>query len=235
MSEDHSVWNEDEQLDRLVDGELPRGEYDRLLKSFDENPQGWRRCALAFLEAQAWQKEMAADRNIPAVGPRPEPKTPPSSREFNWTPVLAVAASFLIAFALGLSFRLDWFGTGQANDPSYIAEQESQPNSEGTATPRSDVPESTVDSEKIRLVLDRGDGTGQPIDLPVMEWSPDRQRMLAQPSIPVPPEVQRMLQQAGHELRTKRRFVPFQTQDGREVLIPLDQLEITPVRSPGYQ
>lgn len=46
-------------LDRLVDGELTGDAYRACLKSLDEHPDGWKRCALAFLEAQAWRNDLA--------------------------------------------------------------------------------------------------------------------------------------------------------------------------------
>ncbi len=44
-------------LDRLVDGELSEFQRRQLLASMDQRPEGWRRCALAFLEAQSWGSE----------------------------------------------------------------------------------------------------------------------------------------------------------------------------------
>lgn len=41
-------------LDRLVDGELPEPQRRDLLSTLDGRPEGWRQCALAFLEAQSW-------------------------------------------------------------------------------------------------------------------------------------------------------------------------------------
>jgi hypothetical protein len=49
--------NDDILFDRLVDGELSGAERRALLESLDARPQAWRRCALAFLEAQTWRKE----------------------------------------------------------------------------------------------------------------------------------------------------------------------------------
>lgn len=46
------------QLESLVDGELPDTQYGRLLSRLDEAPNGWKICALAFLEHQALEKEM---------------------------------------------------------------------------------------------------------------------------------------------------------------------------------
>ena len=46
-------------LDRLVDGELSQAERRALLAALDDEPGGWRRCALAFLEAQSWRWQLA--------------------------------------------------------------------------------------------------------------------------------------------------------------------------------
>ena len=51
-------------LDRLVDGELSPGERQQVLRWLDMREDGWRRCALAFLEAQTWGhqfKQLIAD------------------------------------------------------------------------------------------------------------------------------------------------------------------------------
>jgi len=45
-------------LDMLVDGELADDQRRELLVRLNETPDGWRRCALAFLEAQSWRREM---------------------------------------------------------------------------------------------------------------------------------------------------------------------------------
>src|SRR5271165_540757 len=46
------------QLDRLVDGELSEADRRVLLLKLEHEPEGWRNCALAFLEAQCWQAEL---------------------------------------------------------------------------------------------------------------------------------------------------------------------------------
>jgi hypothetical protein len=53
---------DDERLiDLLVDGELEGAERRRLLERLDSTPDGWRRCATAFLEAQAWRQAIVSD------------------------------------------------------------------------------------------------------------------------------------------------------------------------------
>ena len=50
--------NDDLRFDLLVDGELSDIERRQLLAGLDDEPGGWRRCALAFLEDQAWRQSM---------------------------------------------------------------------------------------------------------------------------------------------------------------------------------
>src|SRR5262245_34370943 len=93
-----------ELIDRLVDGNLPDTERRRLLLRFESEPGGWRRCALAFLEAQAWQE---------AIGPlvtstNAEPSRVRVAKAKPWRTAgrgFAVAASFLAAFVCGWLLR----------------------------------------------------------------------------------------------------------------------------------
>jgi hypothetical protein len=72
----------DDRFDRLVDGELSPAEYRQLLASLDDMPDGWRQCALAFLEAQALSGALpavvppAAAKALPAVANTPPFETP---------------------------------------------------------------------------------------------------------------------------------------------------------------
>ena len=52
-------WLSDAWIDRLVDGELSGSDYRAVLAALERHPEHWRRCAQAFLEAQAWRREMA--------------------------------------------------------------------------------------------------------------------------------------------------------------------------------
>ena len=53
------------ELDRLVDGQLAPQEYRELLRQVEKDPDGWRQCALAFLQHQAMEKELRAFSNSP--------------------------------------------------------------------------------------------------------------------------------------------------------------------------
>ena len=104
MLNDHEI--EQCKVDRLVDGELSEPERRALFLELDSNPTGWKRCALAFLEAQAWQEAfepvaVAAPSRIPI-------SISPKNHRWTWVkPMSSIAASMLLAFTLG------WFAKGR--------------------------------------------------------------------------------------------------------------------------
>jgi len=95
-------------LDRLVDGSLPDAERRTLLLRLDNEPDGWRRCALAFLEAQAWREAFAPLAISAASVPAPTTlrvaasASKPSRIAARWT---ALAAGLMAAFALGWTLK----------------------------------------------------------------------------------------------------------------------------------
>jgi hypothetical protein len=60
---------DDRTFDLLVDGELSEADRRELLSSLDESPDGWRRCALAFLEAQSWNSALGSIQRESAARP----------------------------------------------------------------------------------------------------------------------------------------------------------------------
>src|SRR4051812_36317057 len=107
---DNKPLNGDILLDRLVDGELSDSERRQLLESLDKRPQNWRRCALAFLEAQSWRKEMGqVSRGL--ASETIVPKSPALSRSPSRNPSLSKVATWLAMVAsLVLAFGLGWIG-----------------------------------------------------------------------------------------------------------------------------
>jgi hypothetical protein len=124
---------DDARFDRLVDDELCEEERRELLGRLESEPGGWRRCAMAFLEAQCWQQSLgAATRNVHdalretfqpneaagSAGLRPARKgageTPALRRRSPWigrlSTLSAMAASFLVAMWLGTVADRAWRG-----------------------------------------------------------------------------------------------------------------------------
>jgi hypothetical protein len=94
-----------------VDGELPDAERRALLLRLDTEPDGWRRCALAFLEAQNWREAFGPLVVPSATAARTWPKLTMDrqglkSRSLRRVARLTgLAASLLTAFALGWAWH----------------------------------------------------------------------------------------------------------------------------------
>ena len=154
---------------------------------------------------------------------------------------LAVAASFLVAFGLGVFVRSPFLWTHPG--PPAVRKERPVGETNRVAGPR-DVPSPALSSapaspgsrDSVRLVLNRGDGSEvERLDLPVYDLTPEDAWLLSDQNPPVPPDLRRVLQRAGGRLRWQRHLLPVQTREGRQVLVPLEQVEITPVGGQRYQ
>lgn len=223
-----NTFNSDKQrlLDLLVDGELSESQRCELLAWCEREPDGWRRCALAFLDAQSWSsvlgqmargdsapiESMLSDDPLlsaPAAG-APVVDLPKATLSPSWLgPALALAASVLVAFALGLWARGGMFGDG----PTIAAKGA---------------------RDKVRLVADGPPGTGDNIQMPVAEGQPVNDDWLGgQPAMPR--DIQQALERLGHRVRQQRQLVPIPLEDGRRVMVPVDQIDVQPVPDRDYQ
>jgi hypothetical protein len=166
-----------EELDSLVDGELPEDRRQRLLSRCEQIPGGWRACALAFLEAQCWRRELRslaeAAREAPAAAPdkldKPDetlrlaatPPARPSAWRRHGTTMLAMAASFLATmFAVGM-IRMEWQDGGPLT--TQIADNAPLVTDDGPATARPLAPRrgpETSRGESAVADASPGDGLG---------------------------------------------------------------------------
>lgn len=232
---------DDAVFDRLADGELSSDDYRQLLASLDDHPDGWRRCALALLEAQALRGELRAalpeQSRRGGAGQTAEVAPRRPSRVPLLTLVLSVAASFLLAFGLGM-----WLRGGFSAPPggSTVAEQPTgRPRSQSDVkTPQTQPPDAPADNAgapsprgSITLVVDNGAGESEEVELPVYDirsvddaWLPDS---------PLSSSDIEVLRSKGFHLQQRREMVPIDL-DGQRVLLPMEQVEIVPV-SATYQ
>ena len=118
-------------IDRLVDGELDPEARRSLLNRLEAEPDGWRRCALAFLEDREWRSALAIHAVAP---PRFVRKPAPRSKAWPW---IARAATVLAAFGLGWAIR-------PSPLPSPVSV--SPPVAIGPASRPSDAPASVAES-----------------------------------------------------------------------------------------
>jgi hypothetical protein len=249
----------DVQLDRLVDGELPDQEYRQLLAALEDEPGGWRRCALAFLEAQALARELAEIMGPEREEARPVP-IPSPGRSRHWPLWLAMAGSFLLAFTLGIVLSGRGRGVIPAVDePRGVAENANGERAGSTPTdiaaaaaPSEPQPEqrqasdnrgSTVDAapplhtpEGVMTFVFEDDGNQmRRVELPYYRYDEREAARWATEGPVVPPDVVRVLRRMGHDLRQRRQLLPVDLDDGSRVVFPMDEVEIVPVSGHGYQ
>lgn len=230
-------------LDRLVDGELGQEEYAALLRSLDQTPDGWRRCALAFLEAQAWQRELGVRPVERTAATVPEPvQRAAAKKTATWPLLLAIAASFALAFVLGQVFQSVGFWKGPSGVVPPVAERggafDVLPGAVERAAREAGLAAAALpdSGDRVTLVVDHGDGRGgRELAVPVYEWADEHEPWLSGGPLAPSSQMRRAVQRGGHDVQMQRHFIPLETGDGRHVLIPVEQMEIRPAARRVFQ
>lgn len=236
----HDAADDQRLLDLLVDGELSETQRREVLQRFDRQPQGWRDCALAFLEAQSWQREMSGLAREP-VPSAPNSASPASSQPASWWnlrslgTLLAMAASLLVAFGLGIG--LNRLGSDR-RAPEAVDFAVTNPTSPSAlpAFGASNAPGNSSAPNNVTLVLDGANGKpGSRVQVPVIDQRmADPAWLMNRPSA-VPSDVLEALQRMGNQVHQQRQLLPFRMDDGRELLVPVDRLDVQPVNARNYQ
>jgi len=198
-------------LDLLVDGELDGGRRREILERFDVEPGGWKRCALAFLEAQSLEGDL---KELASAVTDPEGVLPQGvdsgGRRKRWAAILCMAAGLVLAFWLGRAWPV------------------------GNAGNEGEVP-AAGGWNSVALRLPAGEeGKAREIEVPLVEVSRTEPvwRML-QDSI-LAEELFSRLAGDGHQVVEKRELIPIQLPDGRQALLPIDEIEVHPASYPVY-
>jgi hypothetical protein len=235
MNLEHESRAEDERaFDLLVDGELDDARRSELLLRLDQTPGGWRACAMAFLEAQAWQREMGAIARPSAAlletdAPKtiaPKPGKP--ARSAYLVNALAVAASFAIAFGLGVWYR-GFDRRGEVAENGGVAHVAN----DAAVTPVAGDPalRRLLDEDGYMTLALGGVAEGEPqqVRVPVTEARHGYDAAAFQAPLELPRDLLAELRQEGQTVRQQRSLVPIQLGDGRSIIVPMDELEIVPV------
>lgn len=213
---------DDFELDELVSGNLEGDKYRRAIAQIDQEPEGWKRCALAFLEEQAFRKELgelASSDEIwntaeqsELVSRSPEPSTTPAASVSNrqlerFAKFTSIAALLLISFTVG------WYGSGlnggSVSTPTDGTDTQVAGSAAlgGSPTPNIDSRMQGFDSQNragVQLVDDR--------IFPVDE---------------VPSYIRNLERSGKYNIETVTRFVPVHV--GNEVhLVPVQNSQVKP-------
>ncbi|MEX0613070.1 MAG: hypothetical protein WD738_08715 [Pirellulales bacterium] len=225
------TFSDDILFDRLVDGELPDAERRRLLTALDERPDGWRRCALAFLESQSWSSDIRQLVREPASTPiNNDPVTraaalrKPLRRGMAW---LAIAASLLVAFTFGRLQRDA--GNSIATLPPNADEQLAV-----VTPPEQRVPEPARADDALTLWVRDDAGQTRPLRVPLVDAAALDRQLGVQFQSGMPAAVRERLQKRGYDVQSKRRYAPLWLENGRPMIVPVEDMKIVPVGQNVY-
>jgi hypothetical protein len=218
-------------LDRLVDGELSQDQRRELLAALDDEPGAWRRCALAFLEAQSWRwqlSRLAVEPLVAQTSARPAPLKSRNDRRSLWGLGLAIAASVVAAFGLGVKYQSAGQQLQASNPAPQSGEAESVPLAQSDwadAQSNDFLDRDPLDEETIALTLADDDDGEREIQLPVTQATEEDQAW-AESESALPAGLLRSLQQAGLEVNRQQRYLPIDLSDGRRLIVPIEEIEI---------
>ncbi len=241
----------DNVIDRLVDGSLGPGELRLALSRFERELDGWKRCTLAFVEAQCWRDSFRA-LAVPAVsGPGCEPNSirlalPRLDRRRSrvWRGTAAagiIAASFALGWLSHISTPREVAGPIPPVPTSPTIAQAVPDSSSEPVIPASVDPPQTAAFDA-RFAGDRSppspgeivqtvarlrlgpEGAGATV--PILAGPGiDGDWLKAQPA-PVSEYEQVVLQRHGYQVEQQRRLLIATLADGWRVSVPIDQVQI---------
>jgi hypothetical protein len=214
--------NENVLFDRLVDGELSADERERLLSSLDDSSDGWRRCALAFLEAQSWRRELKHFVSSPLEKSALTPVTTAAPR-LRSASLMALAAGLLLAFAAGWWVRSPDSGVGDVNNQLVETRIERNVSPEDVEK---------VDPDDVVTLLVRDDhGKPQRLRVPLVD-SAGLDNRLGTMLTSLPAGFRDNLQERGLDLRGRRRYAPLYFEQNDQLVpmvVPVDDAYLVPV------
>ncbi|HZN66266.1 MAG TPA: hypothetical protein VFB66_13335 [Tepidisphaeraceae bacterium] len=200
---------DDRLLDRLVDGELDEPRRTALLRSLDGTPDGWKRCALAFLEAQCWQQAMRTSsgqaRNAVVSAARPTPWAMTLPRR-----MFGLAAAVLLAFGVGFFAR-----PGATSDRGRLAHN-ARSNHSDTSPALAFRPEGW---------LTTSDEDGRPVPVPLFAAAGGAEPPALSNQSAIPEYLRRQLEREGYEVRNARKLVSVALKDGRTATVPVETVQ----------
>jgi hypothetical protein len=241
-------------IDQVVDGGLTPEQLRMVIGVLDKAEDGWKRCALAFVEAQTWAEVFRDfDEGMPIKGSPANPPrvTSPRGTRSPSTVTTAVRSQRWIGDALAagiaiVAFSLGWLAHGSRKNegneqalksPAVVMATESPVEAEAHAgnDPHSDSPELDSHSEfpadripTLREVARLRIGTGDPTspEVPILTGPAIDERWLMEQPPPISGHGLAIWQRQGYQLDQHRRVLAVPLGDGRQAAVPIDQVQL---------
>ncbi len=216
------------QIQKCVDGELTESAQQQLLAQLDATDDGWKTLALAYVEDQTWRSVITADCerfSAPASEADPITRPPLEAAQLPQTRGRSARLTQLtwIAIALvgGILVGDVWqarHGQPTASGPATLTKSsKSQPSSNAAGNP--------VGNSNAYMV-DLPTRDGRSVTLPAYPAGPLLQD--PGPGLQLPPTANRQLKRLGFQSNAERGWVVFDLEDGQQLLMPLERLQISP-------
>jgi hypothetical protein len=231
-------------LDRIVDGSLTPTQLREAVDRLEREPEGWKRCALAFLEAQCWRESFRsmehASQALPrVVAPTARLRPSPARRSATTWRTIAMAAGIgAISFVLG--WRTHPARTPLLESaPSHPATLNQGPHTDVART--GDLPdliegpsEPPWDGHLPRLTappivtvgrLRVGPSEDAPT-VPIIGGTGIDEQWVSNQPPPITEHQEALLEQHGYQVDRRRRLVTATLRDGRRVAVPVDRFDV---------
>jgi hypothetical protein len=219
-----------ELIDRMVEGGLTPAQLRRAVDELDRTPDGWRRCALAFLEAQCWSESLRNPEGGETTGLSVIPI--PSRAGRRWIGAALAAGVSLVAFSLGwLGHSLRSGALGERpDDPPLIVSSNPSGDGGSSAMPGPDPlpnlpgtrPPALREVAKLRVSA----GESGAAEIPLFAGSGIDPRTLLEQPPPISEQGRAAWQRRGYQLEQQRRLVSIPLGDGRRAAVPIDHVHV---------
>ncbi|MEQ1906233.1 MAG: hypothetical protein ABL888_18760 [Pirellulaceae bacterium] len=205
-------------IDLLVADELDESHRTRLIHWLEESPERWRKCGLAFLEAQIWQAsfhEIATDK-IVAIQPVVLQTAPKALTRNNWVGAV-VAAGLVLAFVGGY-----WWPKSKTS--GEIAARTTHVPSVADNQGDHELTLEDLENQMLSVDVFRASDSGpmQKIQVPIQAVK--NEATVADVNDDLPAEVRRHWESRGFRLKQGQRFLPAKLPDGQQVMLPINQI-----------
>ena len=250
MSSPHESTNDSndellDQIDLLVEDELNSNSREELMGQLDKSENGWKLCAVSFLESQSIRRTIRETTNatvkLQGSGVS-EPRQISRSGlllapKFRVMPFIAKAAT--LAALLGVAFFL---GTKQGTRTNSAIANNSIDNGSFESTSRSNTVEKQEIQDKnppvkdgIHLVghVTMDDSIGNTIRLPILSGPGDRGNWVKESKLNILGAHRKKLSEAGWKIEKNRKLVSLNFR-GEELTIPIEQLSYEYVGKPIF-
>jgi hypothetical protein len=222
-------------LDSLVCDELDETARGRVVTWLEEDPVRWRQCGLAFLEAQAWSQALADwPRTSAGRGPTPaveQLSVPEESRRRR--PALRrilAGLALCIAFGLGLAMR-DVVVPRRPTVEQPVARQ--VPRAVHDQVSNGGTPGAISGPEPVLAAFDVQSGSRSgptaPIRIPVVPAGSGLSQD-APHATEIPDYLRKQWERRGYKVSFERRYLFARLPDGRQIVVPVEQLNVNPTR-----